>query len=113
MEDIKGVVKNKYHTNYGCINMHPNLLWCKLLYAVEWWPGEHEGSFLHKNEYSEVLNKKPSKFESELSNMRFLKYIDYIPKTKNKNYGYIITDLGKQVLQQIKDEFGEENLLIF
>ena len=107
------VVKNKYKCNTGCSNLHPNLLWCKLLYAVDWWPSEHDGNFLHKNEYSEVLKQKASKYESALADLRFLEYIEYIAKNKSKNYGYKITALGKQVLQQLKDEFGEENLLIF
>ena len=113
MAEEKGTVKNKYHSNYGCANMHPNLLWCKLLYAVDWWPAEHDGDYMHKGDYSNVLCRKASKYENELANLKFLKYIEYLPKPSNKNYGYRITDLGRLVLQQLKDEFGEENLLIF
>ncbi len=107
------VVANNYSHNRQCANLHPNLLWCKLLYAVDIWPFEHNGCYLRKQEYSTMLNKKASKYEGELANLRFLKYIDYIPKPKHSNYGYIITDLGKKVLQQLKECFGEENLKIF
>ncbi len=107
------VITNEYEHNRQCANIHPNLLWCKLLYAVDIWPTEHEGAFMKKGEYSTMLDKKDSKYENELANLRFLTYIDYIPKPKHQNYGYIITELGKKVLQQLKDHFGEENLKIF
>ena len=93
--------------------MHPNLLWCKILRAVEIWPDEHEGQFMKKGEYSDMLGKKPYKYQAELDNLKFVEYVEYIPKKKGGNYGYILTGLGKQVLQQLKEEFGEENLLIF
>jgi len=60
-----------------------------------------------------MLDKKPYKYQSVLENLKFVEYILYIPKKKGINYGYKLTDLGKQVLQQLKEEFGEENLLIF
>jgi len=106
-------IKNKYKSNQGCNTMHPNLLWCKILRAIEIWPIEHEGQFLKKGEYSDMLGKKPYKYQSVLENLKFVEYISYIPKKKDRNYGYMLTDLGKQVLQQLKEEFGEENLLIF
>ena len=106
-------VKNKYKSNQGCNTMHPNLLWCKMLRAIEIWPSEHDGQFLKKGEYSNMLDKKPYKYQSVLENLKFVEYILYIPKKKGINYGYKLTDLGKQVLQQLKEEFGEENLLIF
>lgn len=106
-------IKNKYKSNQGCNTMHPNLLWCKILRAVEIWPIEHEGQFLKKGEYSDMLGKKPYKYQSVLENLKFVEYILYIPKKKDRNYGYMLTDLGKQVLQQLKEEFGEDNLLIF
>lgn len=106
-------IKNKYKSNQGCNTMHPNLLWCKILRAVEIWPDEHEGQFMKKGEYSDMLGKKPYKYQAELDNLKFVEYVEYIPKKKDGNYGYILTDLGRQVLRQLKDEFGEENLLIF
>lgn len=106
-------IKNKYKSNRGCNTMHPNLLWCKMLRAIEIWPSEHEGQLLKKGEYSNMLDKKPYKYQSVLENLKFVEYILYIPKKKGINYGYKLTDLGKQVLQQLKEEFGEENLLIF
>lgn len=107
-------IKNKYKSNSGCNTMHPNLLWCKILRAVEIWPDEHEGQYLKKQEYSNMLGKKPYKYQAELDNLKFVEYIEYIPKNKHvPYYGYKLTELGKQVLQQLKDEFGEENLLIF
>lgn len=107
-------IKNKYKSNKGCNTMHPNLLWCKILRAVEIWPDEHEGQYLKKQEYSDMLGKKPYKYQAELDNLKFVEYIEYIPKNKHvSHYGYKLTELGKQVLQQLKDEFGEENLLIF
>lgn len=107
------IIKNKYKSNQGCNTMHPNLLWCKILRAVEIWPDEHEGQFMKKGEYSDMLGKKPYKYQAELDNLKFVEYVEYIPKKKGGNYGYTLTDLGKQVLQQLKEEFGEENLLIF
>lgn len=106
-------IKNKFKSNPGCNTMHPNLLWCKMMRAIEIWPVEHDGQFLKKGEYSNMLDKKPYKYQSTLENLRLVGYILYISKKKDGNYGYTLTDLGKQVLQQIKEEFGEENLLIF
>ena len=106
-------IKNKYKSYQRCNTMHPNLLWCKILRAVEIWPDEHEGQFMKKGEYSDMLGKKPYKYQAELDNLKFVEYVEYIPKKKDGNYGYILTDLGRQVLRQLKDEFGEENLLIF
>ena len=106
-------IKNNYPSNYSCNTMHPSLLWCKLLYAVKVWPEEHDGQLLKKKEYSDMLGKKASKYENALYELRIVNYIDYIPKPKNTNYGYVITELGEKVLQQLKDNFGEENLLMF
>ena len=107
-------IKNKFKSNPGCNTMHPNLLWCKMMRAIEIWPDEHDGQFLKKGEYSNMLGKKPYKYQSTLENLRLVEYIEYIPKNKHVlYYGYKLTELGKQVLQQMKDEFGEEHLLIF
>ena len=45
-------IKNKFKSNPGCNTMHPNLLWCKMMRAIEIWPAEHDGQFLKKGEYS-------------------------------------------------------------
>ena len=31
-------IKNKFKSNPGCNTMHPNLLWCKMMRAIEIWP---------------------------------------------------------------------------
>ncbi|MCF0126378.1 MAG: hypothetical protein HUJ68_11625 [Clostridia bacterium] len=105
-------VKNKFNHNNETSILSPDILWCKILAAIDWWPSEHEGKFLQKNEYNLMLNQKPYRYNNQINNLVWLKYIEYIPIRKTSP-GYHITELGKQVLQQLKDEFGEDNILIF